>query len=719
MTARDYFPGVGQAVADRTINRNGETWADVAKRVAAGNVSLVDGCEDGPALEAAIADGRMLLSGRHLQHGDADQNTRNMEVFTNCSTSSQRAIGLYLLLNGSGVGTSYDDDMCIVDWSRMPNVQCVMDRHHADNGGRWPASFEADVTGPVSAFLVPDSREGWAEAVMQIETMAFEGRSDETLILDFSNVRPKGAPIGGMQSRPSSGPVPLMEAIARAQDLIRGQRMPLWLQAMHLDHLFAEIVLVGGARRAARIACKWWEDEDIIDFVNVKQDGGMWTANNSVGVDAGFWRLVRFYEKHKHAPDIRTQKAWNVFTAVTEAQYRHGTGEPAFLNMDLLSEGEVAPTEDEALNLSGKLTMSEGAVNLRRALMKQAAGKQYPVIVNPCGEIRLSVNGGYCVIGDIALAHCEDQEQFNEAARLMTRALIRTNTMPALYQGEVSRTNRIGVALTGMHEYAWQRFGLTFKDLVETQGFLIEDANGVPMEAPSQKAASFWLSLKEAALAVAEEAESYSISLDMNPPTTERTIKPAGTTSKLFGLSEGAHLPAMGIYLRWVQFREDDPLVQEYEAKGYPIRRDLKSYKNVVIVGFPTCLPIAEAMGDKLVTAAEATFEEQIRWIRLIETFWLLREGGNQVSYTLKYEPKNVSEAEYKRLVLDYVPLVRAVSVMPQIDQTAYEYQPEEPISRDEYGRLVTVIERAANEDVGFEHVDCSTGSCPIDFRRG
>ena len=36
---------------------------------------------------------------------------------------------------------------------------------------------------------------------------------------------------------------------------------------------------------------------------------------------------------------------------------------------------------------------------------------------------------------------------------------------------------------------------------------------------------------------------------------TVTTVKPAGTTSKLFGLTEGAHLPARRQYLRWVQFK--------------------------------------------------------------------------------------------------------------------------------------------------------------------
>ena len=59
---------------------------------------------------------------------------------------------------------------------------------------------------------MPDSREGWAKAVEKLEVMAFNERSDEVLIIDFSGVRPRGAPIGGMQDRPASGPGPLIDA---------------------------------------------------------------------------------------------------------------------------------------------------------------------------------------------------------------------------------------------------------------------------------------------------------------------------------------------------------------------------------------------------------------------------------------------------------------------------------------------------------------------------
>ena len=126
--------------------------------------------------------------------------------------------------------------------------------------------------------------------------------------------------------------------------------------------------------------------------------------------------------------------------------------------------------------------------------------------------------------------------------------------MDSLYTREVKRTNRIGVGMTGIHEYAWNAFGYGFRDLVD-----------------ERKSKDFWLTLARFKRAVVDEAEKYSKKLGVTVPHTNTTIKPAGTTSKLFGLSEGAHLPAMREYIRWVQFREDDPLVKKYKNTVWKI----------------------------------------------------------------------------------------------------------------------------------------------------
>jgi hypothetical protein len=203
------------------------------------------------------------------------------------------------------------------------------------------------------------------------------------------------------------------------------------------------------------------------------------------------------------------------------------------------------------------------------------------------------------------------------------------------------------------------------------------------------------------------------------------------TTSKLFGLTEGAHLPSMREFMRWVQFRNGDPIIEEYRAKGYPVR-ELRIYSGTTIVGFPTIPTICQlGMGDKLVTAAEATPEEQYRYLQLLEKYWItgvaedgvtpLRETGNQVSYTLKFYPEKVSYEQYKKTLLEGQSSIRCCSVMPQTDTSAYEYLPEQPVSKHEFEAIASAIAAAGagstlKEDIGQEHVECAGGSCPIDF---
>lgn len=198
------------------------------------------------------------------------------------------------------------------------------------------------------------------------------------------------------------------------------------------------------------------------------------------------------------------------------------------------------------------------------------------------------------------------------------------------------------------------------------------------------------------------------------------------TTSKLFGLTEGAHLPSMREFLRWVQFRNDDPLVFDYAEKGYPVRK-LKTYSGTTIVGFPTVPLICQlGMGDKLVTAAEATPEEQYQYLRLLEKYWIvgvaedgvtpLEDRGNQVSYTLKYDPNAVSFEEFKRTLLEGQSTIRCCSVMPQTDTSAYEYQPEQPVTKHEFEMIAAAITASVKEDIGFEHIDCGSGACPVSF---
>ncbi|MET3870034.1 hypothetical protein ABIC20_007419 [Methylobacterium radiotolerans] len=402
--------------------------------------------------------------------------------------------------------------------------------------------------------------------------------------------------------------------------------------------------------------------------------------------------------------------------AAAHAAYHDGTGEPGFINQDKLTskpEGLDAYL-DGLIAESAKFKLDVETLPLMKSLVEACAALGWPMITNPCGEICLLMLGAYCVIADVVPFHASSDDDAEDAFRTAVRALIRTNTMDSLYSREVKRTNRIGVGMTGFHEWAYDRFGFTWHDLVD-----------------EEKSKALWLTVSRFKRAVVDEARRFSELLGVTVPHTDTTFKPAGTTSKLFGLTEGAHLPSMREFLRWVQFRNDDPLVKVYEEKGYPVRR-LKSYSGTTIVGFPTKPAICElGDGQWVVTAAEATPEEQYQFLRLLEKYWLTgveedgvtplsTESGNQISYTLKYDPKEVSYGQFLETLIEGQFSIRCCSVMPQSDVTAYEYQPEQPLPKVEFEKIVAALKLAGNdnvkEEIGFEHVDCSTGGCPVDF---
>lgn len=732
--ARSYAPGIGEAVADRTINRikadgTRETWADVAHRVATGNALLAPAetwsfDREFHQMHHHLRQASILMSGRHLQHGDETQPTRNQEVFTNCSTAAASFVLFYLLLNGSGVGRAYDDHMMVVDWSNLPNVKITIDDAYPD---RAKSMVAEDVPSLMSlgiskddprVYHVEDSREGWGHAVEFLEQLAYGGNGFGQVFIDFSKVRPNGSPIRGMQNRPSSGPAATMQALTNIIG-IRDLGYAPWKQAMYVDHYLAESVLVGGARRAARMATKDWRDESVLDFVKVKQGGVLWSSNNSVTVDAEFWHLVKTPASAIQNATGAEQELWGhakaVFEAVSWHSYHDGTGEPGLINQDMLTakmDGIEIYDEEGPYLGSKKFTPEAWSEGMLTELMNRFKTSKFKMITNPCGEITLSKVGGYCVIADVVPYHAADLDDAESAFRVATRALIRTNLMDCLYRKEVDRTNRIGVGITGFHEFAYKFFGLGFRDIID-----------------ESKSQDFWDAIARFKRAVVQEARTYANELGVKVPHTDTTIKPAGTTSKLFGLSEGAHLPAMEEYLRFVQFRDDDPLVQDYINMGYPSQKLVK-YAGTTVIGFPTIPEICTlGMGDRLVTAAQATPEEQYQYLRLMEKYWIrgvdargnpLEESGNQVSYTLKYDPSVVSYEDFRRTLMDGQSSVRCCSVMPQVDTSAYEYQPETPVSPEEFQRLLANITMTGQkEEVGFEHIDCGSGACPIDFQEG
>ena len=72
-------------------------------------------------------------------------------------------------------------------------------------------------------------------------------------------------------------------------------------------------------------------------------------------------------------------------------------------------------------------------------------------------------------------------------------------------------------------------------------------------------------------------------------------------------------------------------------------------------------------------------------------------------------------------MVRSYQSQVKCCSLMPQQDATAYEYQPEQPVTISEFMKVLNEIEKNGggvnkdvSEDIDYEHLKCESGACPI-----
>jgi hypothetical protein len=351
---------------------------------------------------------------------------------------------------------------------------------------------------------------------------------------------------------------------------------------------------------------------------------------------------------------------------------------------------------------SKKYQLTEDGMNYYENTIKEIDKSLYKYIPNPCGEATIHRKGAYCLLSDLAPYFADSFEQILHTGELAARFLIRTNLMNGIYSDEVERTNRIGISMTGIHEFAWKFFKYGFRDLIN-----------------ENKSKDFWNFVSDLRYTIEQAGRNYSKLIGVNEPHTFTVIKPAGSISKLFNLTEGAHLPQYDQYIRWTQFQNNDPLLQKYREEGYEVR-ELKTYNNVSIVGFPMQPFISTlGMGDKLVLSSEATVEEHYKWLQLLEKYWLGEGSNGQISYTLIINVDKISLDEFRVIVANNQSKIRCCAIMPQLSDeklaTLYEYLPNTRISKEKYEGMIENI-RWNKMQMQFTDADltCSSGACPL-----
>lgn len=309
MIEKDSRPVVGEYVFlskySQTHDGKKETWQEAVNRVMdmhlkrySGMVKPEDEAEFSKMFAHAYSlysEQRVLGAQRALQYGGELMLEKHAR-FYNCSSTYVDRVRvfeeiMYLLLCGAGTGYS---------------VQHV----HTD---RLPVPKGFDNSKQAEKFVIPDTIEGWAEAVGKMMTAYYYGGAD--IEFDYSAIRPKGAYIrGGFKA---SGPEPLRQAIEKCHHIItriKGRKLrPFELH--YLICICANSVVTGGVRRSAMISIF---DADDAEMAACKT--GNWIATMS--------ELCRSNNSAAILPDTPKE----VFDSIYENTKLYG--EPGFVFID-------------------------------------------------------------------------------------------------------------------------------------------------------------------------------------------------------------------------------------------------------------------------------------------------------------------------------------------------------------------------------------------------
>eukprot|EP00818_Percolomonas_sp_WS_P004886 CAMPEP_0117441486 /NCGR_PEP_ID=MMETSP0759-20121206/3660_1 /TAXON_ID=63605 /ORGANISM="Percolomonas cosmopolitus, Strain WS" /LENGTH=728 /DNA_ID=CAMNT_0005233343 /DNA_START=772 /DNA_END=2955 /DNA_ORIENTATION=- len=138
--------------------------------------------------------------------------------------------------------------------------------------------------------IIEDSREGWVESVRVLLDAHFLGK--ERPVFDYSQIRPKGAPIRGFGGI-SSGPETLQTLHRELEKILAPfDGKALTARAIvDVMNLIGKCIVSGNVRQTAEIAFGEYNDVEFMDLknydLNPERAAFGWTSNNSVFAKVG------------------------------------------------------------------------------------------------------------------------------------------------------------------------------------------------------------------------------------------------------------------------------------------------------------------------------------------------------------------------------------------------------------------------------------------------
>lgn len=246
-----------------------ENWGETLKRVAEYSGWLYQGPASDDELRSEIENMydanfnlRWLPAGRTLWSGGTEHSYKNggLSQF-NCSFLVLDTIEsfyelMYALCLGVGVGFSVEkvhtEKLPAFNKNSIASLPYSFDGYDSPNytcGNFCDVKYEHDLK--KVSIKVPDSKEGWADGVRQILTIASE-LSDYCIEVNLNSIRPEGDRIKGFGGK-ASGPVPYIGLLRLLNHILNNkesQRFKLRpIDVLDICNAIAKIIVAGGVRR--------------------------------------------------------------------------------------------------------------------------------------------------------------------------------------------------------------------------------------------------------------------------------------------------------------------------------------------------------------------------------------------------------------------------------------------------------------------------------------
>ena len=537
---------------------------------------------------------------------------------------------LAILMNGTGVGFSVEREF----------VNCL--------------PVIAHPTGDSIDYLIQDSTEGWADAVYFGMVQYHLGHK---VNWNYSLIREKGARLKTKGGR-ASGPEPLKRVLDFAGETIAGAagRHLKPIEAHDIQCMIAEIVMVGGFRRASLISFSDVDDTEM-------RDAKDWSK--------GTFPAIRYMSNNSAVYFDRPTK--EVFWREWDSLAKSGSGERGF----------------SIVNWS-----------------KRADRPDRDIRSNPCHEIGLRFKratdpwtgagggGQFCNLSAAVMRPHDTLETMTEKVRVATwlGAIQASYTyFPYLRPAWVElcrEDNLLGVDITGQCDN--------------------------PALSGDEDSMLYLNGIARSTAIVASHR------LGTNRPAAVTCGKPSGNSSVFVDCASGFHTRYSKFYFRHVRISAKDPLYHLIRDQGVPVFKEngqehLPDDKvDVWVARFPVKSPDGAKLREH-----ERALEQLERYLQIMRT-WCGDKGHNQSAtvYVRDEEWREVGEWLWEHFDevtgLSFLPYDGgAYRLAPYVEITEEEYLAAQKVMPDVDFTLLTHYE-TRDEGEGAAEPACVGGACEV-----